>query len=148
MSGANMNVPDDSDWDGYESDIEVAYLHNLFYGKSIEEVKGYFGYGKSIERMSELEYAPRPVFQYYVHAFARFLRSEEAVGDSDSASAFLSLLDSRERLDPGCVRSIFHLLDDCVTFVAKHQYQFNAPVDIYGKFKERAQRIRELCGEQ
>jgi hypothetical protein len=139
-------IPDESAWDGYENDLDVRDLHGLFFGKSIEDVQQYFGDGRSISRMDELLFSPRPVFQYYVHAFALFLRSERAAGDSDSASPFLSLLEAREKRDPGSVRNILPLLEDSLTFVASHQEYFDAPVDIYGDFKQRVQRIREMCG--
>lgn len=139
-------IPDDAAWYGYENDLDVRDLRGLFFGKSIEEVQKYFGGGQSISRMDELLFAPRPVFQYYVHAFALFLRSERAARDSDSASPFLSLLEAREERDPGSARSILHLLDSSLAFVAENQTHFDASVDIYGDFQQRARRIRAMCG--
>ena len=63
-------VPDESDWHGYESDFDVRDLHGRFFGKSHGQVQEYFGEGRSISRMDELMFAPRPVFQYYVQSFA------------------------------------------------------------------------------
>lgn len=140
-------VPDESAWYGYEDDLDVRYLHGLFYGKSIEEVQKYFGEGRSIERMDELLFAPRQVFQYYIHAFARFVMSEAAAGDSDSASPFLSLLEEREKKDPGSVRNILSSLEDALAFVAEGQVHFDAPIDIYGDFKERVGRLYANCDE-
>ena len=139
-------IPDESAWYGYEDDLDVRYMHGLFYGKSIEEVQEYFGEGRSIERAGELLFSPRPVFQYYVQAFAHFLSLQRAAGDSDSASPFLHLLEEREKLDPGSVQQIFSSLEECITFVTENQAYFDAPVEIYGDFKEQGQRIRQLCG--
>lgn len=138
-------LPDDSAWYGYESDLDVRNLHDLFFGKTIDEVQVHFGEGNSIERMDELLFAPRPVFQYYVQAFARFVRSDQAVGDADSASPFLSLLKAREKRDPGSVRKILPLLEDALVLVAHGQAHFDAPVEIYGDFQARVQQIREVC---
>lgn len=69
---STAHIPDESAWCGYEDDLDVRYLHGLFYGKSLEEVQEYFGEGRSIERAGELLFSPRPVFQYYVQAFAHF----------------------------------------------------------------------------
>jgi hypothetical protein len=143
-----LRIPNASDWHGYESDLDVRPLHGLFFGKSIEEVQGYFGEGRSIERMDELLFAPRPVFQYYVRAFARYLMSNAAIGDSDSASPFLSLIEEREKRDPGSVRNIIHALDETLVFVANNQAYFDASVDIYGDFGERVQRIYAACDAQ
>lgn len=144
-AGIATRIPDKSAWAGYTKDLEVKHLYRIFYGKSLEEVQACFGNGRSIERMDELLFSPRQVFQFYVQAFALFLRSEQAIDDADSASPFLSLLEAREKRDPGSVKSIFHLLEDTLDFVTSNQARFDASVEIYGDFKERAQRIRKLC---
>lgn len=143
-----LRIPNASDWHGYETDLDVRYLHDLFFGKSIDKVQSYFGEGRSIERMDELLFAPRPVFQYYVRAFARFLISKAVVGDSDSAGPFLLLLEEREKRDPGSVRNIIRALDEALVFVANNQDHFDAPVVIYGDFSERVQRIYAMCDAQ
>ena len=138
-------IPDRSDWYGYEDDLDVPYMRDLFYGKSNEEVQEYFGENRSIERAAELLSCPRAVFQYYVFAFAHFLISERAIGDPDSASPFLGLLEAREKLDPGSVQEIYSSLEECVAFVASKQAYFEAPIEIYGDFRERYQDIRKAC---
>lgn len=143
--GIGTKIPDKAAWAGYEEDLEVKHLYRIFYGKSLEEVQAYFGNGYSIERMDELLFSPRQVFQFYVQAFALFLRSEQAIDDADSASPFPSLLEAREKRDPGSVKSIFHLLRNTLDFVAANQARFDASVEIYGDFEERAQRIRKAC---
>jgi len=141
-----LKIPDKSCWQGYEADLDVKYMYNLFYGKSIDDVQQYFGDGRSIERMDEMLFAPRCVFQYYVHAFAKYVMSDKATGDSDSASPFLTLLEEREKKDPGSVKDIYGSLSETVEFIADHQENFAADVNIYGDFRERANRIRKLCG--
>lgn len=140
-----LKIPDKACWKGYDADLDVKYLCNLFFGKSVEEVQQYFGGTQSIERMDELLFSPRCVFQYYVHAFAKFVMSQKAIGDPDSASPFLSLLEAREKRDPGSVKDIYKSLSETVEFVASHQEYFDADVNIYGDFRELADRIRELC---
>lgn len=138
-------IPDDSDWYGYEGNLDVSYIRDLFYGKSNEEVQEYFGENRSIERAVELLSCPRAVFQYYVFAFAHFLTSERAIGDSDSAGPFLGLLEVRENCDPGSVQEIFSSLEEYVAFVASKQDYFEAPIEIYGDFREQYQDIRKAC---
>ena len=138
-------IPDKADWEGYEEDLDVRYFHKLVFGKTIEEVQSLFGEGRSIERMDELLFAPRRVFQYYVFAFATYVMSAQAEGDSDSASPFLALLEEREKRDPGSVSQIFSELADVVDFIAERQEYFDADPNIYGNFEERADRIREVC---
>ncbi len=121
-------------------------MHGLFFGKSIDEVIHYFKGSRAIQRSDELLYAPRPVFQYYIHAFVKYLMSEQAAGEADAASPFLHLLDAREKKDPGSVSAIFESLADCVDYIAKNQLFFDADENIYGNFEEQARRISERCG--
>jgi hypothetical protein len=142
----SLRVPDESAWYGYEDDLDVRYMHGLFFGKTIDEVQEYFVGGRAIERSGEFLFAPRPVFQYYIQAFAKFLLSERGAGEADAASPFLHLLENREERDPGSVREVYSSLTECVEYVARNQDYFDAPIDIYGDFKEQAARIHQVCG--
>ena len=138
-------IPDEAAWEGYKGDLDVEYFHKLAFGKSIDDVQESFEGARSIERADELLRAPRRIFQYYIFAYAQYLMSESAAGESDSASPFLSLLEKREKRDPGSVAVIYSSLSEVVDFVASHQDYFEANVDIYGNFQEQAERIRKAC---
>lgn len=139
-------IPDKAAWHGYGDDLDVRYMHRLFFGKSIDEVLEYFAGGRAIERCGELLFAPRPVFQYYILALVKYLMSAVAAGDSDAASPFLNLLESREKRDPGSVSAIFRSLECCMDYVAGNQSYFEADESIYGNFGQTVARIREHCG--
>lgn len=136
-------IPDESAWCGYESDFDVRDLHKRFFGKSHTQVQEYFGEGRSISRMDELLFSPRPVFQYYVQSFALYVQSPAAAGDITTASAFLSLLEQRDGQDPGSVKPIYPLLAKCVEFVADH---FESDTWNYGSFRERSLAIASEYG--
>ena len=138
-------IPDKADWEGYKGDLDVEYLHKLAFGKPIDDVQEYFEGARSIMRADELLRAPRPIFQYYIFAYAQYLMSESAAGESDSASPFLSLLEEREKRDPGSVAVIYSSLYEVVDFVASNQDYFEANIDIYGSFQGQAERIRKAC---
>lgn len=71
--------------------------------------------------------------------------SEAAAGDPDSASPFLSLLEEREKREPGSVRIIFPAVKEVLAFIAKNQAYFYAPIDIYGDFNERVRKLYATC---
>ncbi len=71
--------------------------------------------------------------------------SPAAKGDPDSASIFLALLQTREIEDPGSVCQIYHTLSSTVDFIGGNQEYFDASMDIYGAFNERAGEIRGTC---
>jgi hypothetical protein len=133
------------EWSGYEADLDVRDAHRMMFGKGIEEVQQYFGDVHSINRASELLFMPRGAFQYYVLAFSEFVRSERARGDSDSASSFLRLLLAREERDPGSVSRVYDELAPVVDFVAENQLRFEAGPEIYGDFRELADKLRKSC---
>jgi hypothetical protein len=137
------NVPGRAEWSGYEQDPDAAYAFKLFFGKATHEIAQHFAHGQGIERASELQFMPRKAFQYYVFAFAEYLMSTGAAGDSDAASPFLHLLLERERLDPGSVSEVFADLAPIVEFVAANQAHFDADANIYGSFPELAAEIRK-----
>jgi hypothetical protein len=83
-------IPGSSEWAGYKEALDVREAHRLLFGKSVSEAAPCFA-SSPIERAHELLYMPRRAFQYYVFAFAEYLRSDEAVGESDAASPFLRL---------------------------------------------------------
>lgn len=122
--------------------------HRRMLGKSIDEVQRFFGSFRSISRADELLYMPRRAFGYYVQAFATFVRSEAAIGDPDSASAFLRLLQSREAREPGSVQEHYPRLRATVDFVGDHQAAFDADETIYGSFDEQRRQLHELCGRE
>jgi len=139
-------VPDQTDWAGYEADLEGRWAYRLLFGKSIDEVRYEFRDTAAIERSVELIGAPRPVFQYYVFAFVSLFESPvESAGESDCASAFLRLLCNRERDDPGCVAEIYPELRSTVEHVATNQAFYDADLDIYGDFRDLAAELAELC---
>jgi hypothetical protein len=145
MSKRKSKIPGQIEWSGYQQDLDVKYAHKLMFGKSTSEVRELFGGVRSIERADELLFMPRGAFQYYVFAFAEFLQTDAATGDPDSASPFLRLLVNREQRDPGSVSQIYSEIAPAVEYVAGRQTQFGADKDIYGSFRELAERLKALC---
>jgi hypothetical protein len=141
-----LKVPGPMEWSGYESDLDVRDAHRMMFGKSIHEVQHLFGDVHSISRADELLFMPRGAFQYYVLAFAEFMKSERSRGDPDSASSFLRVLLAREERDPGSVSRIYEDLAPAVEFVSKNQTRFDANPEIYGAFGDLAENLRKACG--
>ncbi len=145
MDITNLKTPDLTNWHGYKNDLDVKYMHNLFYGKSWKEVVQYFDGARSIERADELLFCPRIIFQYYIQAYMTYLESDAANGMSDSASPFLRLLINRENKDPGSVKNIYCNLKPTIDYVSNNQEYFDADKNIYGDFKKLAEQIHSTC---
>jgi hypothetical protein len=134
-------IPGAEEWAGY-----ARHAHGLWSGKSLEDMQPHFLGGLAIERGSELLFMPRRAFQFYAFAFAQYVMSEAAIGDSDGASSFLNYLSAREERDPGSVAQIYARLAPTIDFVGASQARFDASHDIYGDFAEKAEKLRKLCG--
>jgi len=138
-------IPQAAEWAGYAADRDVCALHGQIFGASLEFVQAHLAAGNALRFMEGLLFAPRAVFRYYIHAFAAYLQSPQAVGDADAAAAFLVLLNARERCDPGSVCQIYLGLSEHVDYVVARQEIFGADAQVYGCFLHRAARICDAC---
>jgi hypothetical protein len=140
-------IPGTEEWAGYKDDLDVRQAHSLWFGKSVDEMQPHFSGGRSIQRADELLFMPRRAFQFYIFAFAQYVRSDTAIGDSDAASCFLRFLTAREKREPGSVAQIYDQLQATLEFVAESQPRFAADHDVYGDFHELAAALAKLCGK-
>jgi hypothetical protein len=139
-------IPGADEWVGYKDDIDARCAHRFWFGKSLDDMQPHFSDGRSIERGDELLFMPRPAFQFYIFAFAQYVMSEAAIGDSDGASCFLNHLVAREKRDPGSVSEIYARLEATIDFVAASQARFDASHDVYGDFAEKAEGLKKMLG--
>ncbi|HEU4778834.1 MAG TPA: hypothetical protein VFS58_03040 [Steroidobacteraceae bacterium] len=142
-----MTIPGPESWVGHK-DVDARNVHAFWFGKSLDEMQGFFSGGRSIQRGDELLFMPRRAFQFYIFAFAQYVMSEAAVGDADGASAFLRFLTGREAGDPGSVAQIYDQLQPTIEFVAESQVRFGAAHNSYGDFREKAAELAKLCGKE
>jgi hypothetical protein len=142
--GPHKRIPGAEDWREYRSDRHLRRAREIFFGKSIDDVRDSFG-PQAIELAQALRHMPRNAFGYYVLAFAAYLLSEAARGNADAASTFLGLLVDREVLDPGSVVEVYEDLSEALEFVGSHQEHFGAEPAIYGSFRDRADTLVGIC---
>jgi hypothetical protein len=141
----NAPIPGEDAWAGHADDLDAHYAYKRLHGKSIAEVIAIYCANQYEADADSYRSMPRAAFRYYIFAFAGYLREPAARFMSDAASVFLKVLLYREQAEPGAVRAIYPQLADTVDFVASHQEWFDAEVEIYGDFREHAQRLRALC---
>jgi hypothetical protein len=140
-------IPGTGEWAGYADDFNARNAHAFWFGKSLDDMQPSFEGGRSIQRGQELLYMPRAAFQFYVFAFAQYVMSDAAIGDSDAASSFIRFLTAREKREPGSVAQIYDPLQATLEFVAESQSRFAANHNNYGDFREQAAALAKLCGK-
>jgi len=147
MPSRTKKIPGYEEWSAHEYNMDALWAYKKLHGKSIEEVKAIYAENEYMASSDDFLYMPRLAFQYYIFAFAEYLRSESARGASDAASVFLNVLIAREEQDSGIVSEIYAELEPTVEFVAENQGHFEADLDIYGSFVHRAEKLRSLCSK-
>ena len=140
-------IPGAEDWAGYKDDLDARQANSFWFGKSLDQMQAHFSGGRSIQRGDELLFMPRRAFQFYIFAFAQYVMSDAAIGDSDAASSFIRFLTAREKREPGSVAQIYDQLQATLEFVAESQSRFAANHNIYGDFREQAAALAKLCGK-
>jgi hypothetical protein len=141
-----MRVPTEGEWGNYEADLDQRYAHDLFGGRTNEEMQAHF-YRNVIERTDELRWMPAIPFRYYMLGFRDFVMAGnfDHLQDSDAASCFLRLVEEKLEKQPEFILPIMAELLPAIRHVGENQSSFNADEDIYGSFQEKLERIEALC---
>ncbi len=140
-----MTIPTEEDWGDYRSDLDQEYAHDLFAGRSREDMLPHFR-ANPIEATDELRFMPEAPFRYYMLCFRDAVMAwelEESYA-ADAASCFLGLILQKLERDPACIAPIMPELRNAIDYVARNQSAFGADEEIYGSFLQILDRIRAL----
>jgi hypothetical protein len=139
-------IPTELDWRSEPWDLEIPHAYKHFFGKSKAEAERLF-VDCALVYQEDLMWMPSVCLRYYIHAYIDYLLSNESKGDSDGASCFFGFVKSRHK--------------DILTFgehtqsrtkavlerLATSQHWFEASVEIYGDFNDRADEALALLHE-
>jgi hypothetical protein len=140
-----MAVPTETDWGEYQADLDQAHAHDLFAGRTNQEMIPHFR-KNVIERTSELRSMPEVPFQYYVLGFRDFVMAGEfdELEASNVASCFLGLVLAMLEKEPRVILPVMPELLPAIRHVATNQASYDANESIYGSFPEKLKRIEAL----
>ena len=133
-------VPPEADWRSEPWDLDIPYAYKHFAGKLFEEAVELFK-ENAIRYQEDVMFMPRACFPYYAKAYMAYLMSETSAEDSDGASCFFGLADVRA----DDIKSDRNLVTDftrCLDHLAERQGFYDADIDIYGSFSERAKQAK------
>jgi hypothetical protein len=141
-----MNIPSEAEWGDWQTDLDQQSAHEVFAGRSAADVRPLFA-ENVIERTNDVRFMPAIPFRYYMLAFRDYVLADAVRQDdaSDAASCFLNLVEQKLESERAAIDPIVRDLLGAVDCVAENQAAFDAPVEIYGDFTERAARIRALA---
>lgn len=142
-------VPTEADWGDYRADLDQNDAHDLFVGRTNQEMQPYFRMNP-IERTSDLRFMPEIPFRYYMLGF----RDSVMAGDfkegwaSDAASCFLELVAEKLANYPRSIMPIMPELLPAIEHVAQNQAAYGAADHIYGSFLDKLAHIQALYADR
>jgi hypothetical protein len=142
---SHVSVPTEKDWGDYQADLDTKYAHDLFAGRTNQEMQVHFR-RNPIERADELRWMPPVPFRYYVLGFRDFViaRDFDFLSASDAASCFLGLVLEKLEKQANDIIPVMRELLPALEYIAENQGQFEADKSIYGDFRERLKQIKDL----
>jgi hypothetical protein len=142
------SVPTEEDWGDYKSDLDQNYAHSVFAGRTNQEMQRSF-WENVLERTSDLRWMPDVPFRYYMLGFRDFVMAKDFdCYGSDAASCFLGLILEKLENHPLAIIPIVQDLLPAAEYVAEHQAEFEADVEIYGNFSDKFAKIKMLFAKQ
>ena len=103
----------------------------MFLGKSPDQAEAMFRQN-FLSYQEDLTYMRARAFRFYVLPAIRYLLSEGANGDSDAASTFCYVLESRLQHDADALIPIAPIVLDAIERILSSFDRFQCPPDIYG----------------
>ena len=142
-----MRVPTLAEWHSEPLCLDGEHALKTFFDKDHAEAYELFC-ENAMHYEEDLVFMPLRCFRYYVHSYMDYLLSNESEEDSDGASAFFVLVKLRaldltaDAEDVALAQAIAKTLKH----LAENQRWYDANVDIYGSFPERAKECLSLIG--
>lgn len=137
MQPGQSRLPAEADFlDPRSQDPDERHAVKMFLGKTPEQAEAMFRQN-FLSYQEDLTYMRAPAFRFYVVPAIKYLLSEDANGDSDAASTFCYVLESRLADDPEALTPIAPIVLDAVRKIIRDFDRFDCPPDIYGDVPSR-----------
>ena len=137
MQPRHSQLPVETDFlDPLSQDPDERYAVKMFLGKTADEAEALFRQD-FLGRQEDLTYMRAPAFRFYVLPAIRYLLSADANGDSDAASTFCYVLESRLRYDPDALIPVAPTVMDAIQKILADFDRFECSPEIYGDVPAR-----------
>lgn len=122
--------------DPRSQDPDERHAVKMFLGKTPEQAEAMFRQC-FLSYQEDLTYMRAPAFRFYVLPAIKYLLSEDANGDSDAASTFCHVLESRLKDDAGALTPIAAIVLDAIDKILRDFDRFDCRPEIYGDVPSR-----------
>ncbi len=147
MGEVEFELPVADDFlDPRSRDLDEHHAVQMFLGKTPEQAQEIFRQN-FLFYQEDLTYMRAPAFRFYVVPAIAYLTGGSATGDSDAASTFCHVLESRLNADPGALAPIRSFIAGAIRQVLDRFDLYECDSEIYGEVPSRYRDlIRRLEG--
>ncbi len=137
MKPKQSQLPTEEDFlDPRSQDLDERHSITMFLGKTQEEAETMFRQN-FLFYQEDLTCMRAPAFRFYVIPAIKYLLSKEANGDSDAASTFCYVLESRLERDVDALVPIASIVVDAIRQILADFDRFECSPEIYGDVPAR-----------
>lgn len=137
MQPGHRQLPAEADFlDPRSQDLDERHAVKMFLGKTPEEAEAMFRQN-FLFHQEDLTYMRPEAFRFYLLPAIKYLLSEHASGDSDAASTFCYVLESRLEHDPDALVPIAPVVLDAIEKIVAGFERFECSPEIYGDVPAR-----------
>jgi hypothetical protein len=136
-----MTLPSRHDLNPFD-DLDGQYAEEHFYGKSCGEAASLFK-ENSIYYADDLMWMGPVAFCYYLPALIEYLKSQEAIGDSDAVNTLYGILTHRLEYDRQEINPAIGQIAEAVQYLLMNWSKYDIDAEIYGDLKQDYQRLLE-----
>jgi len=131
-----MQIPTEPDWFATDNDLDLKTAKKHFFGKTIEEAEELF-VQNSLYYQEDIMFMSSAPFRYYVHAYMNYLLSDRSKEDTDGASCFLTLIESKQEFDQADLLVVWPRVKETIEHIRRNSEWFDWDESIYGNLEER-----------
>jgi hypothetical protein len=135
-----MKTPPPKSAFGNTVDLDVKHAWKTFGGKTVEDAYRSFKEA-AFPQVENFQWIAPEAFVYYFPVVLRYVRSEEAKGDSDTISSIAGILESQLHENRQALSAAFEDIAALSQYVISHYADYDLNYDIYGDVKSRYERI-------
>ena len=137
MQPGQSQLPEEADFLHPRSqDLDERHALKMFLGKTPEQAEAMFR-ENFLFYQEDLTYMRAPAFRFYLLPAIMYLLSQDANGDSDAASTFSNVLESRLKRDPDALAPIAAVVLAAIEKILADFDRFDCSPEIYGDVPAR-----------
>jgi len=139
------DVPSEVDWGDVESDRDVKYAFQIFFGKTNNEMISEFKKNVTM-RTSDLKFMSKIPFKYYMRGFLDFIQQElyEEFDKPDVMNCFVTLVEEKLMNSPDEIMPLIDVIDPTLVSICMNQDRYGLDEEIYGDFKVKYKNISSM----